>query len=321
MKAIINNIEYYLPAEIETGDDLLQDNPEWKIADIESKTGISVRHIATEEDMIEMARLSSEKIFSNGIDRSDVDLLILVTQSPKYPLPTSACILHDNLNLNKNCMAFDVNLGCSGFVYALSMCSSLIETGVAKNGLIVCSDTYTKYIDSSDRTCRPLFSDGAASIYVTSSNLNAIGPFELGTDGSGHEHLIVKSHQDNSARIVDKLHMNGSSVFMFTMNRVPQCVNALLEKSKMLIDNVDLFVFHQASKLVIDNLIRRLNLKEERVFVNYLNIGNTVSASIPIALKQAADEDKLQLGDNVMLIGFGVGLSWGACMIRYETRL
>jgi 3-oxoacyl-[acyl-carrier-protein] synthase-3 len=214
-------------------------------------------------------------------------------------------------------MAFDVNLGCSGFVYALAMCSSLIESGIASSGLIVCSETYTKYIDSSDRTCRPLFSDGAAAVLIAKSSDDKIGPFELGTDGSGAEYLIVKPNVDEPS-LPDKLYMNGSQVFMFTMNRVPKCVDALLDSSAINLNDIDMFIFHQASKLVIENLIRRLELDEEKVFVNYKNVGNTVSASIPIALKDAAIQGRLKEGDTVMLIGFGVGLSWGATLVRWS---
>ena len=317
MKTTIKKIEYYLPNVTENGQDLLNDNPDWSIEDIQSKTGIYQRHIATEEDMIEMARLATEKLFDNGVNRDVIDLLILVTQSPAYPLPTSACILHGKLNLKRSCMAFDVNLGCSGFVYALAMCSSLIESGIASSGLIVCSETYTKYIDSSDRTCRPLFSDGAAAVLIAKSSDDKIGPFELGTDGSGAEYLIVKPNVDEPS-LPDKLYMNGSQVFMFTMNRVPKCVDALLDSSAINLNDIDMFIFHQASKLVIENLIRRLELDEEKVFVNYKNVGNTVSASIPIALKDAAIQGRLKEGDTVMLIGFGVGLSWGATLVRWS---
>ena len=320
MKTTIKKIEYYLPSVIENGQDLLNDNPDWRIEDIQSKTGICQRHIAKEEDMIEMARLATEKLFDKDLDRDGVDLLILVTQSPAYPLPPSACILHEKLKLKNSCMAFDVNLGCSGFVYALALCSSLIESGIASSGIVVCSDTYTQYIDASDRTCRPIFSDGAAATLITQSSDENIGPFELGTDGSGAEHLIVKPNIDDTGP-PEKLYMNGSQVFMFTMNRVPKCVEALIKSSAISLNDIDVFVFHQASKLVIENLVRRLELDEEKVFVNYKNVGNTVSASIPIALKQAYDEKKLHKGDKVMLVGFGVGLSWGSCLMTCDIEV
>jgi len=246
----------------------------------------------------------------------------LVTQSPDYVLPTSACILQDRLGLSKKCMAFDINLGCSGFIYALSIVGSLIESGVAKKGLILCSDTYTKYIDKSDRTCRPIFSDGASATLLVGSDIDKVGPFVLGTDGSGYEKLIVKEGGAREPHISSNsyhgtLEMRGADVFLFTLNSVPTCMNELLDKSKLDIEDIDLFVFHQASKLVLENLIRAMSLDEDKVFINLRDTGNTVSASIPIALKDAETKGRLRNGDTVMLIGFGVGLSWGATLITW----
>jgi len=246
----------------------------------------------------------------------------LVTQSPDYVLPTSACILQDRLGLSKKCMAFDINLGCSGFIYALSIVGSLIESGVAKKGLILCSDTYTKYIDKSDRTCKPIFSDGASATLLVSSDIDKVGPFVLGTDGSGYDKLIVKEGgarepQTSSNSHHGTLEMRGADVFLFTLNTVPICMNELLDKSKLNIEDVDLFVFHQASQLVLENLIRAMSLDENKVFINLKDTGNTVSASIPIALKDAETQGRLKNGDTIMLVGFGVGLSWGATLLTW----
>jgi 3-oxoacyl-[acyl-carrier-protein] synthase-3 len=217
-------------------------------------------------------------------------------------------------------MAFDVNLGCSGFTYGLAIGGSLIETGVAKQGLLICGDTYSKYIDKNDRACRSVFGDAASATHLVSSKEGMLGPFEMGTDGSGHENLIVPlsgTRKSLDSTQEKKLFMDGANVFMFTMNMVPKCVDALLKKSDLQIEDIDLFVFHQASKLVIDNIIRLLGLPHEKVFVNYAEIGNTVSSSIPIALKDAADNKQLNSGDRVMLVGFGVGYSWGGCLINW----
>ena len=325
MKTEIKAIEYYLPPMIEDGSVLKKDNPEWRIEEIEQKTGVKKRHISDEKQTaVDMAIAAAEKLFSGGKTKDDIGFLILITQSPDYVLPTSACILQDRLGLEKSCMAFDINLGCSGFIYGLAVGSALIETGLAREGLIICSETYTKYIDKNDRTCRPIFSDGAAVTLLGLSESDSLGPFEMGTDGSGYGDLIVPL---SGARVTDdlaqkgKLFMNGAKLFMFTMSMVPQCVAALLKKSGKQIEDIDLFVFHQASKLVLDNIIRRLDLPEEKVFVNMGQIGNTVSATIPIALKDAVDEKRLKEGDLVMLVGFGVGYSWGGCLIRWGGKL
>ena len=317
MKAGIKEIEYYLPPEMEDSQVLLRENPDWPIEDIEQKTGIKTRHLAGDLSVVDLAERAAEKLFKSKVDRESIDFLVLVTQSPLHVLPASACLLHNKLKLNSNCLAFDINLGCSGYVYALALCGSLIEAGIAQQGLIICSETYSKYIAPQDRTCRPLFSDGAAASLIARTTEDTLGPFEMGTEGAGYENLIVCSDEDPSSPRGNKLFMNGSKVFMFTMDMVPKCVNTLLEKSGITTHDVDLFIFHQASKLVIDNLVRRLDLPYDKVFTNYETIGNTVSASIPIAMKQAIEGGKMHKGDNVMLIGFGVGYSWGACMLTY----
>ena len=325
MKVKISKISYYLPETIESVDVLQMDNPDWDMPKILDKTGIHNRRIAAgEETAVDLAFEAGKKLFENISDYQKIDLLIFVTQSPDYVLPTSACILQDRLGLPKNCMAFDVSLGCSGFVYALSIAGGLIESGVATKGLILCADTYSKYIGKHDRTCRPLFSDGAAATLVEASDTNNVGLFELGTDGAGHEHLIVKGSGTRKEKAGENLshgmlEMHGSDVFLFTMSTVPMCINKLINRSGIILEDVDLFVFHQASKLVIDNIIRTMTLDKNKVFTNFENIGNTVSASIPIALKDAEMQGRLKEGDTVMLVGFGVGLSWGATLLKWST--
>lgn len=325
MKVAIGAIEYYLPPTIEDGNVLARDNPDWRIEDIERKTGVRTRHKSdSDETAVDLAILASKKLFSKGVEKDEIDFIILVTQSPDYFIPTSACILQDRLALPKSCMAFDINLGCSGFVYGLAIAGSLIESGLARQGILVTSDTYTKYINRTDRTCRPLFSDGAAAILLRADERDIIGPFEMGTDGSGFCDLIVSAggaRNQQTQSVSRELSMNGSKVFMFTMDRVPKCVTALLKKSKKTIHDIDLFVFHQASRLVIDNIIRRLKLPKEKVFTNIENVGNTVSASIPIVLKDAVCGGYLHENDWVMLIGFGVGYSWGACLMQWKKIL
>lgn len=324
LKVRISTISFHLPETIEGIDALQRDNPDWEASKILGKTGIYQRHIAARgETAVDLAFEAGRKLLEGISSREGVDLLILVTQSPDYVLPTSACILQDRLMLSKSCMAFDVNLGCSGFVYALSIAGGLIESGVVRNGLILCSDTYSKYIERNDRTCRPVFSDGAAAVFLEGSDAECIGPFEFGTDGSGYDRLIVRRSGARGAGQILKpgdgtLEMHGGDVFLFTMRVIPPCISKLLERAGLTLKDVDLFVFHQASKLVIDNLIRHMSLDTKKVFVNYETVGNTVSASIPIALKDAVTQGRLHEGDTVMLVGFGVGLSWGATMIRWS---
>ena len=325
MKVKISSISYHLPEKTEGLIDLQRDNPDWDMPKLLEKTGIRTRHIASlDQTASDLAYIAAEQLLSDTQIRNQIDLLILVTQSPDYLLPTSACILQDRLRLSQNCMAFDINLGCSGFVSALSVAGGLIESGVVNTGLILCADTYSKYIDKHDRACRPIFSDGAAAILVERTAIDSIGPFDFGTDGSGFEHLIVRR---SGARDLVKasvhphpiLEMHGSDVFLFTMRVVPACIVKLLARAGINIDQVDLFIFHQASRLVIENLIRLMSLDEKKVFVNHEFIGNTVSATIPIALKDAVANGRLTTGQTVVLVGFGVGLSWSAVVLRWEV--
>ena len=321
MKINIRNIEYFLPEHTENGESLLVDNPDWRIDDIVKKTGIDNRHIAKDKSIVDMAEIAVNKLLkTTDIDSSDIDFVLLVTQSPLYPLPTSACVLHDRLKLKKNCIVFDINLGCSGFVYALAQAGSLIEAGLANKGIIVCSEKYSQYIDKHDRSCRPIFSDAAAVTLIEKSNNNSeIIGFDFGTNGSGYKNLIVNSELNENDIKSNSLYMNGSNVFMFTMSTVPKSVKSLLKKTEMNIDDIDLFIFHQASKIVFDNLKRTLKIPENKIFINYDKIGNTVSASIPIAIKDALSEGKLYDGAKVMFVGFGVGLSWGSCIMKWEN--
>jgi len=322
MKVAIAGIEYYLPEKIENASDLIQDNPDWRIPDIERKTGISRRRIAAEDQTaVDLGILAAEKLFASGVNKDEIDGLLFVTQSPDYPLPTSACIIQDRLGLSKSCLAFDMNLGCSGFVYALSVAGSLIESGVAKKILVICGETYSKYIRKDDRSCRPLFSDAGSAALVVPSKHHRLGPFKLGTDGSGAKHLIVKSGgarrygEDNP--MAKSLYMNGKEILAFTSEMVPKCVRSVIDDAGKKLEDIDLYVFHQASRVVMDNIVGALGLPEEKIYRNYYDVGNTVSATIPIALKDAVTQGKLKNGDLTLLTGFGVGYSWGSCLLRW----
>ena len=322
MKVEIAGIAYYLPERIERSSDLKRDNPDWRTHDIESKTGVLQRHIAaSDQTAADLAVEAALKLFDSGVSRQSIDGLIFVTQSPDYTLPTTACIIQARLELPTTCLAFDVNQGCSGYVYGLAIGGSLIETGIAKRVLLLCGETYSKYIKTDDRTSRPLFSDGAAATLLTRSEVDRFGPFDLGTDGSGAENLIVRSSgarvESDESRASEGFKMKGSEVFMFTMGMVPKNVRNVLGRAGKAMEDVDLFVFHQASKLVLDNIARHLQIPSEKLFTNYQNIGNTVSATIPIALKDASDQGRLKKGDTVMLVGFGVGYSWGSCLVEW----
>ena len=317
----ISDIQYHLPPKLLSNKDLESDNPDWKMDDIEKKTGVKYRYICeNNQTSKDIAVLACEKLFNNSVKRSEIDFLIVVTESPEHIAPPMSCDLQNSLNLDTSVVSFDINLGCSGFVYGLMVADSILRANNYNKGILVCVDTYSKYISSNDRTCRPLFSDAASATLITSSKKRTVGPFILGTDGSGYQDLMVKN--SGTIKNIDTernlYFMNGSAVFMFTMRVVPKIVNDLLIKEKCNKEDIDLFVFHQASKLVIDNIKRLLKLSSEKVFENYHLVGNTVSSSIPIALSQAKDKNIIKKGSVVMIVGFGVGLSWGATLIRHN---
>jgi len=329
-KAYIKALEYYLPEKILTNDEISSRFPEWPSEKVVKKVGINVRHIArTDETALDMAVKAGEKLLTNNPEYSGVvDFVILCTQSIDYKLPSSACILQDRLGLSTECGAFDINLGCSGYEYGLATAKGLIQSGTAKNVLLFTSETYSKYINPSDKGNLSIFGDAASVTMISTEGFAEIGNFVLGTDGSGAEKLIVKTggarfpqkcgcslvNKNGEERWDDYLWMDGKAIFDFSSEVVPTMVEKLLEKEKMQKEDVGLWIFHQANKYMINYLRKLLEISQDRFFIYMENVGNTVSSTIPIALKEA--ELQGLLNGNILLAGFGVGLSWGATMLH-----
>lgn len=329
-KAYIKAIEYYLPENVLTNLEIVERFPEWSAEKVAGKVGITERHISGDnETAADMAYMAAERIFSiNDGLRKQVDFLLLCSQSVDYKLPSSSCILQHRLGLNTACGAFDFNLGCSGYEYGLAVAKGLIISGIAKNVLLLTAETYTKYIHPEDKGNMTIFGDAATASIISTDGFAEIGEFVLGTDGSGAENLIVKTKgarnpnvtglqktDDNGNPIWDDfLYMNGGAIFDFTSDVVPTMTEQLLKKEKLSQNDVDLWVFHQANKYMI-NYLRKLMLIDKDKFYVYMDkVGNTVSSTIPIALVEARKQGRLH--GNVLLAGFGVGLSWGATIIR-----
>ena len=301
-----------------------QNNPGWDIEKIISKTGIEkVFYTHNNQTAVDLAIIAIEKFFTeHSAKKSQIDGLIFVTQSPDYNLPTSACIIQDKSNLPKEMIAFDINLGCSGFVKALSVASSLIESGTCKNCLIVTSETYSKYISKNDRINKPLFSDGASVTLVSKGGNFEIGPSEFGVDGSGAKHLIVYgsgAKKDNS-KSNNELYMNGSEIFLFTMSTVSKLVKNFLISNNLSVDKIDKFYFHQASKLVLNGMGEKLKIPKHKLIINNQYTGNTVSSTIPISIKLSQMNDSIKNGDLILIVGFGVGLSYGLTLIKWGNQ-
>jgi 3-oxoacyl-[acyl-carrier-protein] synthase-3 len=330
--AAIKAIEAYLPEKRLENAELAALYPTWTAAKIEEKTGIVTRRLAGENECVsDMAVAAAEKLFQSGACRPDeVDFIMLCTQSPDYVMPTTACLIQTRLGIPTSCGAVDFNLGCSGFVYGLSFAKSMLETLGLRNVLLLTADTYSKFLRPQDHTVRTLFGDAAAATLIQAVDVEGggaapIGPFVFGTDGRGAEHLMVhgggrrasQKAAEAGAGETPYLTMNGPEIFNFTIKEVPKAVEALLQKGGVQPDQVDYFVLHQANRFMLEHLRKKMGIPEERFIVNMQECGNTVSASIPLALKQMEVAGQLKSGQLVALVGFGVGLSWSATLVRW----
>lgn len=336
--ARIAGIATHLPDRVLDNDELAARFPEWPAAKIFGKTGIQARRIAAPgETAGDLAFAAATRLFAGGeCDPRDVDFLILCTQASDYVLPTTACVLQSRLGLRREIGALDINLGCSGFVYGLSLAAGLIASGAARNVLLLTADTYSKYIHEDDRSVRTLFGDGAAATLVVPADPAGsarIGPFVFGTDGSGAGDLIVEAggfrlpaDDANAAETTDRfgntrsrrnLYMNGGNVMAFSLREVPATSAKLLALAGLEEDEVDHFVLHQANKFMLDALQKKLGLADAKVPRHFESIGNTVSSTIPFVLENLAHRGHTPPGTRAMLIGFGVGLSWAGGMVTY----
>ena len=342
MSAFIRTIEYDFPNGVLTNEMLTAEYPEWSLEKIEQKTGIIERRIASKDECAsDIGVRAAEKIFISSIcNREEIDYILLCTQSPDYFLPTTACIMQKRLGLSTNCGALDFNLGCSGYIYGLGLAKGLVETRQARNILLITAETYSKHIHPGDKSVRTLFGDAATATLIqcketTGKKHTLIGPFVYGTDGAGGENLIVRTGgfrcprnnepatvaEDKNGNLCseDNLYMNGSEIFTFTLRAVPATVRELLVTSGKSMIDIDLFVFHQANRFMLEHLRDKLKIPAEKFYMSFMNYGNTVSSTIPIALKDAQLEGKVKQGDLVMLVGFGVGYSWGATLVQWTN--
>ncbi len=328
----IKAISYYLPEFRLTNQELVNEFPEWTIEKVADKVGISERHIASHsETSVDMAIKAARLLFKeHSIDPLNIDFILFCTQSPDYFLPTSACIIQNELCIPKKAGAIDFNLGCSGFVYGLAVAKGLISARIAENVLLLTAETYSKFMHPLDKSNRTIFGDAAAATLISKTGFAEILNFSLGTDGSGAENLIVKTgglrwpqslndltFDDNkNPSSSDHLFMDGTEVFNFTLETVPELVTETLRVNSYNIDNIDLFVFHQANKYILNFLRKKIKIPEEKFYYYLDKVGNTVSSTIPIALAEAIKEGKMNYGQNILLAGFGVGYSWGGVILK-----
>jgi len=329
-------ISYYLPPTILTNEELEKEyeSPSWTASKIYRKTGIKSRHIAKNELVSDLATEAGKKLFDEyGIFPSEIDFLLLCTQSPDYYLPTTACIVQDRLGILTNSGAFDYNLGCSGYVYGLATAKGLLAAGIAKNVLLITAETYTKHIHPFDRSTRTVFGDGASATLITEEDISKIGQFVLITNGKGAQNLIVPSgamanprtqetaketeDPNGNIRSLDNIYMNGPEIYAFTLREVSQLVENTLIKNNTSLDEIDYVILHQANRLVLESLRQKLEIPEDKYCIDVEDIGNTVSSSIPIALSRAISRNipQIKSGSKILIAGFGVGYSLGATVI------
>ncbi len=316
----IKQIEYYLPERILTNEELEKAYPEWSATKLEKKVGIKQRHIAgPNETSLDLATKAAIKVLEKE-DKDLIEFVLFCTQSPDYLLPTSACLLQSRLGLKTSIGALDFNLGCSGYVYGLALAKGLINAKLCKNVLLVTGETYSKFIAEDDISNRSIFGDAGTATIVAYSEEDMLGEFIFGTDGNGAENLIVNgisARNFYTLKEVDRptLFMNGPEIFNFTIETIPPLVQKVINKNKLQLSEIDYFILHQANKYILEFLISEIGLDKSKCHIDMLDYGNTVSNTIPIALKDAFDRRIIQKGDKVLLAGFGVGYSWASTII------
>ncbi|HEY7625143.1 MAG TPA: ketoacyl-ACP synthase III [Candidatus Limnocylindria bacterium] len=336
--AAIQALQHHLPERRVTNEELAALYPGWTAEKIFEKTGIRERRVVSAgEHASDLAVAAAEKVLDRtGFDRQKVDLLLYCTQSPDYFLPTTACILQDRLRLPITAAAFDYNLGCSAFPYGLAMARGLIETGAATNALLVMGETYSRFMHERDKSVRTLFGDAGSATLITATDREGptLGPFVFGTDGSGAGNLIVrrgalreplgdealpeKTDESGNVRTDANLYMNGPAILEFTIRRIPAVVTEIFRRAEITMNDVRWVVLHQANEYMLRFLQKRIGIPDAKFAMHFAHCGNTVSSTIPIVMEHLVEERSVDRGDLVLAVGFGVGYSWGASLIRWS---
>lgn len=324
--AAIGPISVHLPEKVETNEQLQAEFPNWDMDLIASKTGIYRRHIAgPDECASDLGVAATEKLFAeHDVDPATIDFLLLCTQTPDYPLPTTACLMQDRLNLPTSAGAIDFNLGCSGFVYGLSLADGLIRSGAANRVLLVTAETYSKYIHPTDRSLRTIFGDGAAATLIEAHTEPTLSAFQFGSDGTGADTLLVTKGGARSPEHAHKprhrqrwpsdLYMDGPSLINFTVAAVPKLVDNILDAANLTKGDIDLYLLHQATHKMLEQLRERMGVPEDRMPIVLRDYGNTVSSTIPFVIDEMRAANRMKIDANNMLVGFGVGWSWAGCV-------
>ncbi len=324
--AALGPIAVHLPEKVETNEQLACEFPRWDMPLIEAKTGIRTRHVAAPDECAsDLGVAAAEKLFAAcDVDRRSIDFLLFCTQTPDYPLPTTACLVQRRLGLRTSIGALDFNLGCSGFVYGLALADGLIRAGSARRVLLITAETYSKYIHPTDRSLRTIFGDAAAATLVEATDEPSLGHFVFGTDGRGGDALMVTEggarppqaalKPRKRKRWPSSLYMDGPELVKFTLDVVPPMINRLMDEGGLAREDVDFYLVHQATSLMIEHLRDRLKLDADVLPLEMADCGNTVSSTLPILVRDLRECGRLRPGKRSLLIGYGVGLSWAGCV-------
>jgi len=327
--AAIRALSTYLPAEIETND---MDKSHL------DRLGIYKKHIASpNEAASDLAVNAANNLFKEyNIDKNVVDYIILCAQHPDYPMPPTSCIVQDKLQMPKSTAALDISMGCSGYLYSLSVVKGLIEAGLSKNTLLLTSAISTKFINKKDSVMRPLFGDGATATLISAMEAEnpLIHSFVFGTDGSRFDKLYIPAggsknvptltenileEDEGSIHSNYEWRMDGSAISFFTLRTVPALVEDVLNKANLKREDIDYYIFHQANKFMMGHVQKKCKLDGMPFYNDISEIGNTVAGSVPFGIDYVLKSNSHKNLSNVMLAGFGVGLSWSACVadLRY----
>ncbi|HWL32905.1 MAG TPA: beta-ketoacyl-ACP synthase III [Gaiellaceae bacterium] len=315
----ITGLGVYVPERVFTNKDLEQyvdTTDEW----IVERTGIRERRFATKEQALtDIAAPAAVAAMSNaGVDAASIDLIVVATVTPDMMFPTSSALLADSLGM-PDAAAYDLLAGCTGFMYAVAQAYSMVSAGLSKRALVVGGDVLSKILDWTDRSTLVLFGDGAGAVVVEPVDGGGFLGFELGADGGGGKNLWLPGSGSRHFDDADKLvKMNGREVFKFATRVMVSSAQKVLDECGLTVDDVDVYVPHQANKRIIDHAAGKLGIPEEKVVVNVDRYGNTSSGSIPLALADAAADGRLREGELVLMTGMGAGLTWGSALIEWN---
>ncbi len=327
-------LTYYLPDNVVTNEELADQFPDVTPEQIFKQSGVRKRYLTNPDEIgSDLACKAAKKLFSENesLVVEEIDLLVMCTLSPDFRAPSTSVFVHEQLGLREDCLSIDVPMGCSGYIYGLSLIKAMITAGLVKNALFLLAETSSHATHSEDLYLRMIFSDGASATYISKEGVDKIGNFVFGTDGKGAKSLFVDrsatrnpvdqkwitQYKDEPGNMLNgRMYMNGAEIVTFAIRRVPKLLAETLEKNNLNFEDIDLFIFHQASGFILHVLRRKCKIPEDKFFVYLEEVGNTVSSSIPIALKEAIVQGKAKRGMKIMLLGYGIGYTWGGTVIK-----